>query len=96
MPKVMTRCTCLVVKISKFHLIRSCTVLTGGQLKYWNSLYEVGFTPLAGFWAFLDQYLLNLKKPELKCFGRLLNFNVDVLNILGNVAWNVGVYVGLQ
>lgn len=52
--------------------------------------------PLAGFWGFLDQYLLNLKKPELKCFWRCMNFNVDILNILGNVIWNVGVYVGLQ
>lgn len=52
--------------------------------------------PLTGFGVFLDQYLLNLKKPELECFRRLMNFNVDVVNILGNVTWNVGVYVGLQ
>lgn len=68
----------------------------GRQLKYWNRLYEVGFMPIAGFWGFLCQYLLNLKKPELKCFRRLMNFNVDVLNILGSVTWNVGVYLGLQ
>lgn len=83
-------------KISKFHLIISCAVLKGRQLKYWNSLYEVGFLPVEGFWGFLDQYLLYLKKPEFECFRRLMNFNVDGLNILGNVTLNVGVYVGLQ
>lgn len=32
---------------------------------------------------------------ELECFRLLVNFNLDVLNTLGNVTWNVGVYVGL-
>lgn len=84
-----------MVKISKFHLIISCAVLKGRQLKYWNSLYEVGFMPVASLWGFLDQYLLNLKKLELECFRRLMNFNVDVLNILANVTLNLSVYVGL-
>lgn len=51
--------------------------------------------PVAGFWGFLDQYLLNLKKLELERFRRLMNFNVDMLNILANVTLNLSVYVGL-
>lgn len=93
----MTRCTCWVVKISKFHLIIFCTVLKGRQLKYWNSLFKVGFMPPSRFWVFFFvSVFAEFKEAWAWMLRRLMDFIVDMLNILGNITWNVGVCVGLK